>query len=382
VVSDILVVSEVFPPAIGGSGALLENVYRRISDRPVRVLAHDAPPGALPYAGPLDVQRVSMEGPDWGVIRPAAMRRHLRVARAIRAALDQAPAVVHCARALPEGLSAAMALVGRAGDYVCWLHGEELGYASTSRELSWLTRRVYRGASTVFANSHNSAGLLTRQWGVPEAKVRVVYPGVDAERFHPGVDGAALRMRIAAPDDVVFLSVGRLQRRKGHDLVLQALAQLRETVPRIRYVIVGDGPHQAQLQADVRALGVTDIVDFIGPACEADLPGWYAAADVFVMPNRSDGVDFEGFGIVFLEAAAAGLPVIGGRSGGVPEAVADEVTGRLVDGHDVAELTAAMRHFAESPVERRTVGDRGRARAVAQFSWDCAVARVLQPLTI
>jgi phosphatidylinositol alpha-1,6-mannosyltransferase len=373
----ILVVSEVFLPAIGGSGALLENVYRRIQDRQVRVLAHDAPSGLPPYGGPLEVRRVSMTAPDWGIRRPSSFRRHLRVARAIRTALNETPAVVHCARALPEGLSAVMALAGRGGQYVCWLHGEELGFASTSRELTWLARRMYRGAAAVIANSQNSKQLLVRDWDVPESRVHVVYPGVDTEQFRPDVDGRAQRAQVAVEGDVVFLSVGRLQRRKGHDMVLRALARLRQIVPQVRYVIVGDGPHQAQLEADARALDVMDIVHFAGPASQADLPGWYAAADVFVMPNRRDGVDFEGFGIVFLEAAAAGLPVIGGRSGGVPEAVADGVTGRLVEGSDIEELVGAMRHFAESPSERRAVGSRGRARAVAEFTWDRAVTRLL-----
>src|SRR5262245_48580245 len=113
----ILLVSEVFPPAIGGSGALLENVYRRVADRPARVLAHIAPPGMPPYAGPLEVERVSMTAPDWGLVRPASFERHFRVARAIRRALKQQPAVVHCARALPEGLSAALAVAGSGGQY-------------------------------------------------------------------------------------------------------------------------------------------------------------------------------------------------------------------------------------------------------------------------
>jgi phosphatidylinositol alpha-1,6-mannosyltransferase len=378
VVPGILVVSEVFPPSVGGSGTLLENVYRRVSDRHVRVLADDVPAGLPPYSGPLEVSRISMSAPDWGVIRPSSLRRHLRVARAIRQALGREPAVVHCARALPEGLSAAMALAGGGGQYVCWLHGEELGFASTSRELTWLARRVYRGAAAVIANSQNSKQLLVREWDVPESCVHVVHPGVDTDRFRPDVDGRALRAQVASDDDVLFLSVGRLQRRKGHDMVLRALAQLRHTMPKVRYVIVGDGPHQAQLEAEAGVLGVMDIVHFVGPVSEADLPRWYAAADIFVMPNRSDGVDFEGFGIVFLEAAAAGLPVIGGRSGGVPEAVADEITGLLVDGQDVDQLTAAMRHFAESSAERSKVGSQGRARAVAEFTWECAVTRVLQ----
>ena len=368
----ILVVSEVFPPAIGGSGALLENVYRRVTDRPVRVLAHEAPAGLAPYAGPLEVSRVSMAAPDWGLLHPASLRRHLRVARAIRSALAEQPAIVHCGRALPEGLSAAMALAGRQGNYLCWLHGEELGYTSTSRELTWLARRVYGGAAAVIANSLNSRQLLVDAWGVPESKVHVVYPGVDTDRFRPDVDGRALRARVAADGDVVFLSVGRLQRRKGHDMVLRALAQLRQAVPNARYVIVGDGPHQSQLQTEAAALGVADLVHFAGPASAAELPAWYAAADVFVMPNRTDGVDFEGFGIVFLEAAASGLPVIGGLSGGVPEAVDDGVNGRLVDGARVDQIQEARADFARSRDLRRRFGAAGRERAMRRFSWERA----------
>jgi phosphatidylinositol alpha-1,6-mannosyltransferase len=377
VTDGILVVSEVFPPAIGGSGALLENIYRRLTDTRVRVLADDAPTGEPAYPGPLQVQRVRMAAPDWGIVRPASLARHVRVARAIRGALEREPAVVHCARALPEGLSAAMALIGRPGQYVCWLHGEELGYASTSRELSFLARRVYHGATAVIANSFNSRQLLVRDWGVPESRVHVVHPGVDTDRYRPDVDGRALRARAASDHDVLFLSVGRLQRRKGHDMVLRALAELRKTVPNVRYAIVGDGPHQAQLRADAGSLGITDIVHFAGPAAQADLPGWYAAADVFVMPNRTDGVDFEGFGIVFLEAAAAGLPVIGGRSGGVPEAVAEGVTGTLVDGADIEDVTRAMRAYASSRVERDAAGARGRRRVVQQFTWDIVSSRFL-----
>lgn len=373
----ILLVSEVFPPAIGGSGALLENIYRRLPATQVRVLAHEAPPGVPPYSGPLDVRRVSMTAPDWGILRPSSFRRHVRVARAIRAALHRQPAIVHCARALPEGLSTVMALAGRGGRYVCWLHGEELGYASTSRELRWLARRVYQGAAGVIANSCNSRQMLVRGWDVPESRVHVVHPGVDTDRFRPDVNGRTQRAGVASDDDVLFLSVGRLQRRKGHDMVLRALARLRPDVPRLRYVIVGDGPHQAQLEAEAAELGVTDIVRFVGPASEADLPGWYAAADVFVMPNRNDGVDFEGFGIVFLEAAAAGLPVIGGQSGGVPEAVAQGETGRLVDGENLEELTSAMRSYARSPDERKAAGSRGRLRVVQEFTWDIVGAKFL-----
>lgn len=369
----ILLVSEVYPPAIGGSGVLLENLYSRLADRPVRVLTEGQDPVRI--QGGLEVHSVAMTTDDWGVFRPSALARHLRVARTINR-LGPTPQDIHCAKALPEGLSARLALWSRPGVYACWLHGEELGFASSSRELTRLARWVYHGAAAVFANSSNSRRLLLEQWGVPAERVHVIHPGVDTEAFCPGLDGRTLRSRVASPEDILFLSVGRLQRRKGHDMVLRALARLRVSMPNVRYAVVGGGEHADVLQKDVSDLGLGDIVHFIGSADQADIPAWYAACDVFVMPNRTDGVDFEGFGIVFLEAAASGKPVIGGRSGGVPEAVEDGVTGTLVSGEDVAELAAAMADLATAPDKRRRMGEAGRLRACAGFTWAASAERL------
>jgi phosphatidylinositol alpha-1,6-mannosyltransferase len=371
----ILLVAEVFPPAIGGSGALLHNIYSRIDGRAVRVLAGSPldGPGAN---GVLEVARMRMDAPDWGIIHPGALTRHLRVSRAIRGLLAASPAAVHCARALPEGLSAAMALRGQCRSLVCWLHGEELGFASTSRELSWLARRVYACATTIFANSRNSRELLVRQWGIDDAKVHVVYPGVDTSRFHTGVDGGSIRARFAGPDDILFVSIGRLQRRKGHDVAIKALAEVRRTVPHIRYLVVGDGTHRPHLEQLTRELGLTDIVSFAGEVPDDTLPQWYRAADVFLMPNRTDGVDFEGFGIVFLEAAACGLPVIAGQSGGAPEAVLADVTGRLVDGTDVGAVAEAIVALALNPGLRVSLGRCGLHRVQTEFTWEIAASRV------
>jgi phosphatidylinositol alpha-1,6-mannosyltransferase len=371
----ILLVAEVFPPAIGGSGALLHNIYSRIDVRDVRVLA-GSPPAGPSANGVLDVAHIRMDAPDWGIVHPAAFIRHVRVARAIRGLLAESPAVVHCARALPEGLSAAMALRGNCRSLVCWLHGEELGFASTSRELSWLARRVYACATTIFANSRNSKELLVRQWGIDSAKVHVVYPGVDTGRFHTGVDGSSVRARFAGPDEILFVSIGRLQRRKGHDIALKALADVRRTVPHVRYLVAGDGAYRPQLEQLTRELGLTDIVTFAGEVPDGTLPQWYRAADVFLMPNRTDGVDFEGFGIVFLEAAACGLPVIAGKSGGAPEAVLADVTGRVVDGTDVGAVAEAIMALALNPHLRASMGSRGVQRVQTDFTWEIAASRV------
>jgi phosphatidylinositol alpha-1,6-mannosyltransferase len=365
----VVLVSELYPPAIGGSGVLLENLYTRLPGLPVHVLTHGEAGERLQHG--VDVHEVSMAAPDWGLVRPACLRRHLRVARRIRELAPGPSGVVHCCRGLPEGLSAWFAR----RPFVCWTHGEELGFASTSRELTWLLRRVYGRAAAVLANSHNSARLLGN-WGVPSERITVVHPGVDAVRFGAAEGGTEWRAKYAAGGEVLLLSVGRLQRRKGHDLALEAVASLRELRPGIRYLIAGDGPHRSALEAQAQALGLGQAVVFLGAVPEAPLPSLYAACDIFLMPNRQDGVDFEGFGIVFLEAAAAGKPAIGGRSGGVTEAIEDGVTGLLVSGTDVIELAETIRRLATGPDLRRRMGDAGRNRVLAEFTWERGAEKV------
>jgi phosphatidylinositol alpha-1,6-mannosyltransferase len=371
----VLLVSEVFPPAIGGSGVLLENVYGRLAGTTTIVLTDGDVRQPVDIRGGLRVHHVDMRAPDWGVRRPVCLRRHVRLARAIRR-LSRGTAIVHCGKALPEGLSAWLAHRAGGPPYVCWTHGEELGFASTSRELTWLSRLVLRGARAVVANSRHTRTLLTSRWGVPDANVHLVYPGVDSERFRPDGDDGGLRGRFARGDEFVLLSIGRLQRRKGHDTVIAALPAVRECVPNVRYLIVGDGPERESLQALAEAKGVSHLVHFVGAVPEPDLPKWYRVADLFVLPNRIDGADFEGFGIVFLEAAASGLAVIAGRSGGAPEAIDEGVTGCLVGGTDPLELASAIVGLASSPTRRAQMGRAGRQRVEREFSWDAAVRRL------
>jgi len=382
-VGPIILVAEVFPPAIGGSGFLLEQVYSRIASSRVHVITHGATRLGPQRRERFEVHHVPMLAAHWGLGGFGAATRHVRVAGAIRRLSravdggDHPASLIHCARPLPEGLSARIAFPARKHPYLCWTHGEELAFASTSRELSLLTRWVLAGASAVVANSHNSARLLTGQWGVPAARTHVVHPGVDAQRFAVGAYAAELRSRLSSTDEIVLLSVGRLERRKGHDTALHALAQLRRQGRRVRYAVVGEGPERARLESQVRELGLGDAVVFAGAVSGDDLPVWYAAADIFVLPTRSDGDAFEGFGIVFLEAAAAGLPVVAGRGGGVPEAVEDGVTGALVSGTDVGELVGVLDGLCESSTRRRQLGVAGRDRVVATFSWQQSADRLM-----
>jgi phosphatidylinositol alpha-1,6-mannosyltransferase len=372
----VLLLSELFPPAIGGSAELLWNVYSRIDGFPVTVLTNDS---GVPFpahdAGALEIHRRPMTYTRWGILHAKALGRHLHIAAATRQ-LSSTASVVHCGRALPEGLDALLAGLATRRPYICWTHGEELAFVRSSRELTWLMHLVFRRAAAVVANSRNTAAQL-EQWGAPIERVHVIYPGVDTVRFQPGRQEArALRARLARPGELLLLTVGRLQRRKGHDHVIEALAGMTTSHPNLRYLIVGDGEERAALEQLVVARSLTDRVTFAGSVPASELPAYYGAADLFVHPNRLDGRDFEGFGMVFLEAAAAGLPVIGGATGGVPEAVAAGRTGLLVSGTCVDELRTALARLADSAELRQSMGRQGRARAQAEFSWSAAARKI------
>jgi phosphatidylinositol alpha-1,6-mannosyltransferase len=372
-----LLLSELFPPAVGGSAVLFQGIYSRLADTDVMVLT-DGPAVALESArraGPLRILTRPLATRRWGVLDPKGLWQHLRLAYQVRHLLSRRDGLVHCARALPEGVAAMIARLCGGAPYVCWTHGEDLASAMTSRELTFLTKCVYRVAAAALANSRNTATMLAAL-GVPEHKIHIVHPAVDADRFHPRVDGSLVRRRYAGSGDILLLSVGRLQRRKGHDVAIQAIAALRDRLPNLRYVIAGDGEERARLEAFVVAHGVQDRVFFAGTIPDEDLPAFYAASDIFLLPNRVDDGDIEGFGIVFLEAAAAGKPVIGGDSGGVPEAVERDVTGLLVDGASVAAVAAAIADLATSEERRGRMGLAGRVRAHRCFSWQRAAVAV------
>lgn len=370
----ILLVSQLFPPAVGGSAVLFENVYSRISEFETLVFT-EHPTGPPRDPGRFRFEHGKLRTPHWGILNAGGLRHHLRTASHIRKISQRHPVIAHCGRALPEGVAAMFAKALGGPRIICWAHGEDIGTARTSRELTFLMKRIYKRAEALFANSASTSRSL-QSVGVPQERIAIVHPGVDASRFHPGRDGKAIRDRFAPHGETLILSVGRLQRRKGHDLVLKTLQQMGEVSRGISYLIVGTGAEEERLQAMAQAGGVADRVHFIGQVSDQDLPSYYAACDIFLLPNRLDGNDVEGFGIVFLEAQATMRPVIGGRSGGVPEALADGETGFLVDGNDPAELAEVLSRLAASPELRARLGNAGRARVLSHFTWERAAQAV------
>ena len=174
------------------------------------------------------------------------------------------------------------------------------------------------------------------------------------------------------------MCVSRLVPRKGQDSLIRALPAVRRRVPGAALLVVSDGPYRGHLERLARAHGVSDSVVFTGSVAWSDLPGYYAAGDVFAMPcrTRRHGLDVEGLGIVYLEASATGLPVVAGDSGGAPDAVRHGETGFVVDGRDLADITDRVSCLLEDRDLAAGMGATGRAWVRSEWQWDTAALRL------
>ena len=239
-------------------------------------------------------------------------------------------------------------------------------------------RRNFASARAVIAISRYTKGLLSKL-GVSEAKIHVIPCGTDPRRFNPEIDGTAVREKHGLRDRKIILSVSRLVKRKGNASVISALPAILGAVPRAHYLIVGQGSQEESLRKQVREMGLDGSVTFAGWLDEGELPRYYAACDVFVMPSFAahQGENVEGFGIAFLEANACGKPVVGGRTGGVPDAIVDGVTGLLVDPLDVGDVGKAIVAILGDGEKAAAMGRAGRERVEKDYNWRSVSTRIL-----
>jgi phosphatidylinositol alpha-1,6-mannosyltransferase len=368
----ILLVTEVFPPLAGGSGRWLWELYRRLPlDRVVVAAGLHAEQEAFDRSQNLWVRRLPLRFPSWGLLGYRPLRDYHRTYRTLKAMIvEHAVETLHCGKCLPEGLLAWVLKVRLGLPYTCYVHGEELSIAAASRELRWWARRALRGARFLIANSHNTAGLLRTDWGLDPRRVRVLHPGVDTDYFRPADPSAAERGRLGWNGRRVVLTVGRLQRRKGQDMLIRALPVIRRVVPDVLYAVVGDGEDRPYLEGLARELGVGGQVQFLGNVPDGLSRTCYQQCDLFALPNRRVGADFEGFGMVLVEAQACGKPVLAGSSGGTAETMDVGRTGVVVNCDAPGPLAAAVDELLLSPERRSAMGSAARDWAVRQFDWD------------
>ena len=202
-------------------------------------------------------------------------------------------------------------------------------------------------------------------------KLVQIAPGIDVDHFIP-TDSSQLRAQLGLTNKSVIISVGRLVHRKGQDKLISALPQIRAAIPNVHLVLVGVGPHQKYLEKLATKLKVTDCITFIGRINYAELPKYICLGDIFAMPSRSRffGLEVEGLGIVYLEASSCGLPVVGGKSGGAPDAVLIGETGVVVDGTDSFEIAESCIELLNNPELCAVMGANGRAWIIENWRWE------------
>lgn len=368
----LLLLTENFPPHVGGSGRWFSEIYGRLPADNVRIVAGEHPEQAAHDAvSPLRIERLPVTMSDWGLTKPASLRRYLALARRVRRIVrrDRITAL-HCGRCVPEGFVGWLVRATTGVPLVCYVHGEDVVAARKSRQLRWMVDRVFKSADLLVANSGNSARLLHEDWRVPAARIRVMHPGVDARRFVPGERDESIRGRLGWSGHTVLLTVGRLQRRKGQDMLIRALPRIARDVPDVLYAIVGDGAERANLERLAVEHGVADRVRFHSGLGDGLLADCYRQCDLFVLPNRDDDGDIEGFGMVLVEAQACGRPVLAGASGGTAETMAIPETGEVVPCETPEPLAAAVVRLLSDRARLDAMGRAGRIHVAARFDWE------------
>jgi phosphatidylinositol alpha-1,6-mannosyltransferase len=259
---------------------------------------------------------------------------------------------------------------------VALTHGHEIGWAELPGARQ-LLRRIARGNDVItYLGEFQRVRLDRALHGLTD--LERLAPGVDVDTFHPGVDGSAVRARYGLTGRPVIVCVSRLVPRKGQDMLIRALPAIRRRVPGAALLLVSGGPYRKKLTALAAEQGVAADVVFTGSVPWAELPAHYAAGDVYAMPcrTRAAGLDVEGLGIVYLEASAIGLPVVGGDSGGAPDAVLEGETGYVVGGRDVAAVADRIAGLLADPAKAAAMGAAGRAWVEREWRWEKQASRM------
>ena len=389
--SDVLV-SYDFPPMIGGAHSWLYEIYRRWPTE-VQVLTAKYSERESEAS-----RQRSFDSLDHGALRIARRAdtthqidlRSIQYLRSLwhqtseigRLARSHRPlreeiGVVHALRAFPEGVAAWLCwqLSPRKRRLVTYVHGEEILVSQTSRQLAILANRVYQDSDLVIANSESTRRILAE-----------AYPGVESVSIHPGVDVRRFsevrdfreeyRSAHGWPKEtIVILTLARMEPRKNHAMVIRALAKLRAKNIPVALICGGDGPEMEALRCLAEELCMSQWVHFSGSVLEEDKPNLFASADIFAMPSITVGEMIEGFGIVFLEAAAAGLPSVCGNTGGQGEAVLNGRSGLTVDGGSLEAVASVIERLACNFELRREYGEMGRKWA-AENGWEVLSEKV------
>ena len=358
-----LVVTNDFPPRTGGIESFVLAMAERLP--PGRVVVHTARQAgaadfdaALPFPVVRDPARVLLP-------TPAVARRVARTAR------EHGCDRVGYGAAAPLGLLAPALRRAGVRYTVATTHGHEVWWARVPVTRSLLHRIGEVNDVVTYLGEYSRSRIGPALSTAARARMRRLTPGVDGALFRPGSGGAEVRGRLGLDGRQVLVCVSRFVPRKGQDVLVRALPAIRSLVPDAAVLLVGDGPGRRRVERLVDRLDLRPHVRFTGQVPWLLTPAYYDAGDVFCMPTRTRraGLEPEGLGICYLEAAASGLPVVVGDSGGSPEALLDGETGCLVDGRDVTDVVARCSELLIDTERAAAFGRAGREWVLQSWDW-------------
>jgi phosphatidylinositol alpha-1,6-mannosyltransferase len=363
----LLLVTNDFPPRPGGIQSFVHGVVSRLPAHEVVVLTSR-------WRGWEDwdaQQSFTVIRHDTSVLLPTpAVRRH-----ATALLNEHGATAVWFGAAAPLGLLAPSLREAGARRLIATTHGHEVGWAALPAARS-LLRRIASNVDVMTYLGDYTRARLAKALAPLDDRLRRLVPGVDTTLFRPDAGGLELRATLGLTEVPVVVCVSRLMPRKGQDSLVRALPAIRRRHPDTALVLVGGGPSRDRLRRLAQDNGVAEHVIFSGSVSHDELPAWYGVGDVFAMPcrERLGGLDVEGLGMVFLEAAACGLPVVAGVSGGSVDAVRDGETGVILTGHQDGELADVVSTLLADPSSANEMAARGRAWVSESWSWESTMA--------
>lgn len=365
-----------FPPTGGGIARWFAEMARCYPPEGIVVSTGSWPGSAAADAEvPQRVDRLAVDSTRLRTV-PGLVRwshRAETLAREIR------PEFIWCGNVKPAGYPARWVHARTGIPYAIIFHGTDLlklEHHIAASPLRRATARALLGSAAVYvANSRWTAGVCARvldQLGFDaehRGPVRVVPLGTSPGRFRPHLDTRAVRARFGLEEGRWLLTVARLVEHKGVDCAIRAFSLLAAEYPDLGYAVAGVGEARAPLEALARSLGVADRVLFLDGVSDSDLPALLNVPAVYLGVSRELFDKVEGFGIAMVEASASGVPVVGGASGGIPDAVRDGETGLLADAEDPGAVAGAVRRMLDDEPFRARLGAGGRAAVETYYNW-------------
>lgn len=365
----VLVLTENFPPKSGGSGRWFWELYSRLPKEDYIIVTDTVNDNSIDKQIDNAVIRIPLKSAEWGFKSFTGLGFYWRTAMQVRKLTKQYGIThIHCGRVIHEGVIAWLVSLFTKVKFVCYIHGEDIETAATSREQSLMVKRVCASADMLICNSLNSQNI-ARRLNYDVGNTVLLHPGADCERFIPLPSNVQFKKDMQWSEHSVILTVGRLQARKGHDKMIEAMPSILAAHPKTLYCIIGDGDQKSRLLQLVNELQLKDNVIFLNEVSDEEMIKCYQQCDIFILPNRTIANDIEGFGMVLVEAQACGKVVIAGDSGGTVETMLPQQTGFIIDCTKADSIATKIKQLLSDPRLSRSMGEKGAKFVNEMFDW-------------